>query len=167
MLFVCVAHSLQGRTANAVPLLRDDTSDVEELSDNDNDAADPDFNAQSTDSEDNSSNGDEQADNEDSSDGSDDEPLQLRAQRWRPIDNFTPESFPFDDPADDVDSRSDWTPSDFVLEYLNRETFKMIAEKTNRTSVELTGVTLGTTAEEVRQFFWREHYHVDSGISSN
>jgi len=54
--------------------------------------------------------------------------------------------------SDDVDTRADWKPTDYVQMYLNKPLFAHISECTNVMSVAAKGKSLNTTPAEIECF---------------
>lgn len=85
---------------------------------------------------------------------SDDEPLSnltSNSTQWKRSDTFHPVVVAHDN-FDNVDSRCDWEPANYVSEYLDRDLFKLLSVSTNVTSVAKTGKNINTSPEEIQTF---------------
>lgn len=101
-----------------------------------------------------------QPESEEDSSGSssDDEPLSsLRVGgggnvQWKRQSSFSPAVTNFIDSPDDVDTRAEWKPIDYVQMYLDKQLFSHISQCTNVTSVAVKGKSLNTTPAEIERF---------------
>ena len=88
---------------------------------------------------------------------SDEEPLSsLISSRthWKCSESFSPlvTEFTMSAAHNDVDSRADWEPVDYVKQYLDKDLFEILSHCTNVTSVATKGKSLNTTAAEIERF---------------
>jgi len=151
------------RIASALTAIQNEDSDLEGLSDVDNDEA------ESKDVERESvrtsvRDKDDEESSEDMSDDGSSSELENnysieanqsgdRGGRWINSDEFNPAIVPFQISDDhDEEMREDWQPSDYVGQYLDEELMKLIANCTNRTYVSKTGDNFKTSAAEIHRF---------------
>jgi len=101
-----------------------------------------------------------QPESEDESSGSssDDEPLSslqhggVGKVQWKCQSSFSPTVTTFRDSPDDVDTRAEWKPTDYVKMYLDKQLFSLVSQCTNVTSVAIKGKSLNTTPAEIERF---------------
>src|SRR5206468_5641292 len=110
-------------------LLDMNDSELSDLSDGD-DENDPDFDKRNVDEDAASSTNEEESDDND-------EPADLqssqaaRSIQWRQQEDFTPDVQDFTPQNNYVDSREDWTPIEYVKQYLDNELFEVFSNCTN------------------------------------
>jgi len=74
--------------------------------------------------------------------------------RWKCSESFSPVVTEFSVSAadNDVDSRADWQPADYVKQYLGKDLFEILSDCTNVTSVATKVKSLNTTAAQNERF---------------
>lgn len=148
-------------TAKVLKLIEEAAdSELSELSDNDDDAYDDDFQPYNSDEEagsDDDGNSGDQEDDENEEDDDDELPLSRIASRdwnnkWKHDKLFKPKVFKFQSGNDDATFRTEWTPMVYVRQYLDNELFDKFSECTNVGSTVQSGRSLNTTAAEIKRF---------------
>ena len=105
-----------------------------------------------------SSSSQQQSEDESSDSSSDDEPLSSLLGggsgnlQWKRQSSFSPSVTNFIDSPDDVDTRAEWKPTDYVQMHLDKQLFSHISQCTNVTSVAVKGKSLNTTPAEIERF---------------
>jgi Transposase IS4 len=148
--FMCtVSTQNYSRVLQAIDDHQSEISDLSDEGDDDDEApVEPDVS---------SCESEEQSDN-DTVDSDDDKPLSSYAGRkclasgWK-ISNFDPVLTDFAGDDDDVEPRLEWSPMNYLKQYIDEDMFGAMSNCTNINSVARTGKSLNTTPAEIQRFF--------------
>uniref|UniRef100_A0A3B4U452 PiggyBac transposable element-derived protein domain-containing protein n=2 Tax=Seriola dumerili TaxID=41447 RepID=A0A3B4U452_SERDU len=72
--------------------------------------------------------------------------------RWT-ASPLTPKQAQFEHEEETAQDREDWTPLDYIEQYIDKDLMKMIADCSNATSLARSGYTLNTSTDEIYHFF--------------
>ncbi|KAG9282149.1 piggyBac transposable element-derived protein 3-like, partial [Astyanax mexicanus] len=72
--------------------------------------------------------------------------------RWR-ASPLTPNQAQFEHEEETVQNRENWTPLDYIEQYIDKDLMKMIADCSNATSLSRSGAPLNTSTDEIYHFF--------------
>ncbi|XP_049331648.1 piggyBac transposable element-derived protein 3 [Astyanax mexicanus] len=75
-----------------------------------------------------------------------------RGMRWR-ASPLTPNQAQFEHEEETVQNRENWTPLDYIEQYIDKDLMKMIADCSNATSLSRSGAPLNTSTDEMYHFF--------------
>uniref|UniRef100_A0A3B1IV02 PiggyBac transposable element-derived protein domain-containing protein n=1 Tax=Astyanax mexicanus TaxID=7994 RepID=A0A3B1IV02_ASTMX len=81
-----------------------------------------------------------------------DQANQETGMRWR-ASPLTPNQAQFEHEEETVQNRENWTPLDYIEQYIDKDLMKMIADCSNATSLSRSGAPLNTSTDEIYHFF--------------